>query len=165
MEVLFPKEEIASRIAELGSRIAAFYAGKDLTVIALMNGGVFFAADLVRQMDIPLWFDSMRASSYIHDRREAEVELCSALKLPVKDRHLLLVDDVFDSGNTVETCRRHLLDCGALSVKSAVLVNKIVENRDSMPDWAAFTAPDCYLVGFGLDSEEFYRNMPFVGKF
>ena len=165
MEILYSGEEITRRITELGRKISEYYSGKELTVIALMNGGVFFAVDLVRQMNIPMWFDSLRASSYVHDRRTAKVNVCSDLKLPVVGRHLLLVDDVFDSGNTMEVCRRYLLDAGALSVKSAVLINKTVAERRSMPDWAAFSAPDYYLVGYGMDSEELYRNVPFVGKF
>ena len=163
MEVLFPRKKVAARVKELAEEISAFYDGRDLTVIALMNGGAFFACDLVREMDMPLWFDSMRVSSYIHDCRCGEVKLNGELKLPVSGRDVLLVDDVFDSGETIRVCRKFLLDAGAASVRSAVLVNKKVDGRNSEPDWQGFEAPDRYLVGCGLDSEEFYRNLPFVG--
>ena len=159
---LFSRELIDARTRELGKEIAAAYRGCDLTVIVLMNGGAFFACDLVREMDIPLWFDSMRASSYIHDTR-GEITIGDTLKLPVAGRHILLVDDIFDSGNTIKACKKYLLDAGALSVKCAVLLNKQLPDRESQPDWAGFDAPDLYLIGSGLDSEEFYRNMPGVG--
>ncbi|MBE6388965.1 MAG: hypoxanthine phosphoribosyltransferase [Lentisphaerae bacterium] len=163
MEQLFSREVVSMRIKEMGRELSSFYAGRQLTVIVLMNGGAFFACDLVREMNIPLWFDSLRASSYIHDRREGKVTLTETLKLPVTGRHILLADDVFDSGETVRTCRQYLLEAGAVSVKSAVLVNKKLPGRTCEPDWAGFEAPDRYLVGFGLDSEEFHRNLPFIG--
>lgn len=163
MEELFSREAVSSRIKELGREIADFYRGKDLTVIALMNGGAFFACDLVREMDLPLFFDSMRVSSYIHDCRSSEIKFGGEVKLEVKDRHILIADDVFDSGETIRACSEYLLAQGALSVKSAVLVNKKVADRKSEPDWSGFDAPDRYLVGFGLDSEELYRNLPFIG--
>ncbi|MBQ9786976.1 MAG: hypoxanthine phosphoribosyltransferase [Lentisphaeria bacterium] len=163
METLFAQEEVRCRIGELGAEITGFYRGMNLTIVVLMNGGAFFGCDLARAVDLPLWFDSLRASSYIHDCRSGKVNLTGGLKLPVAKRHILLVDDVFDSGETIRTCKEYLLAAGALSVKSAVLVNKEVAGRKSEPDWACFTAPDRYLVGFGLDSEELYRNIPFVG--
>ena len=163
MEEFFSREAVSVRVKELGSEIAEFYKGSELTVIALMNGGAFFACDLVREMDIPLYFDSMRISSYVHDQRTTDIKFSGELKLEVKNRHILIADDVFDSGETIRACKEYLLNCGALSVKSAVLVNKKVSNRNSEPDWACFDSPDRYIVGFGLDSEEYYRNLPFVG--
>ena len=163
VEELFSREMIAGEIRRMGTQISRFYEGKDLTVVALMNGGAFFACDLVREMNIPLWFDSLRASSYIHDRRNGAVLLANDLKLAPAGRHILLADDIFDSGKTVESCKKYLMDAGALSVKCAVLLNKEVPGRTTQPDWAGFNAPDLYLIGAGLDSEEFYRNLPMVG--
>ena len=163
MEILFSSESVSQRIREMGAEIAEYYRGKELTVIVLMNGGAFFACDLTRAMDIPMWFDSLRASSYLHDSRTDKVNITSGLKLPVAGRHILLADDVFDSGETIRTCREFFMNAGALSVKSAVLVNKKVAGRESEPDWYGFISPDRYLVGFGLDSEEYYRNCPYIG--
>ncbi len=163
MEEIFSKELIADRISALGRSITDFYAGKDLTIIVLMNGGAFFGCDLARAIDLPLWFDSIRAASYVNDVRGGKVALASALKLDPAGREILLVDDVFDSGETVKECKQHLLDLGAAGVRCAVLVNKKIAGRDSEPEWAAFEAPDKYLVGFGMDSREVYRNLPFVG--
>ena len=163
MDILFSKDQIAERTAELGREITAFYTGKELTVIVLMNGGAFFGCDLARAIDLPLWFDSLRAASYVNDTRSGEVALASALKLDPAGREILLVDDVFDSGETVKKCREHLLALGAAGVRCAVLINKRVPGRQSEPEWAGFTAPDRYLVGFGLDSNELYRNLPCIG--
>ena len=162
MDELFSAEQIAARIAEMGREIREFYRGRDLTLIAVMNGGAFFAADLARAVDLPLWFDSIRAASYSDDRR-GEFHLESEPKLDPRGRQILLADDVFDSGNTLRLCRELLLDRGAAEVRCAVLVNKIIPGRSSMPDWAGFSAPDRYLVGVGMDSHEMYRNCPFVG--
>lgn len=163
MEEIFSKSDISGRIAELGREITDFYRGKDLTVIVLMNGGAFFGCDLARAIDLPLWFDSIRAASYVNDVRGGEVALASALKLDPAGREILLVDDVFDSGETVKKCKSHLLNLGAAGVRCAVLVNKKVHDRVCEPEWAAFDAPDKYLVGFGMDSHEIYRNLPYVG--
>ncbi|MBE6365456.1 MAG: hypoxanthine phosphoribosyltransferase [Lentisphaerae bacterium] len=157
------RRQIAEKIAVLGRELTEYYRGKPLTVIVLMNGGAFFGSDLAREIDLPLWFDSMRASSYIHDCRCDEVKVTATLKLPVNGRDVLLVDDVFDSGETVKKCQSLLKQAGANSVKAAVLVNKQVPGRACQPDWSCFDAPDLYLVGFGLDSEEFYRNVPCIG--
>lgn len=163
MEEIFSKELIASRLTELGKEITDFYRGKELTVIVLMNGGAFFGCDLARAIDLPLWFDSIRVSSYINDVRGGKVALASALKLDPAGREILLLDDVFDSGETIKKCKQHLLELGASGVRCAVLVNKNVPGRESEPEWAAFDAPDKYLIGFGMDSYELYRNLPFVG--
>ena len=162
MEVLYSEAEIIRRIAEMGREIARFYAGKPLTLIVLMNGGAFFGADLARAIDLPLRFDSMRAASYVADARGA-VRLETAPKLDPRGREILLADDVFDSGKTMEFCRKNLLGRGALGVRCAVLIDKRVPGRGSRPDWAGFAAPDRYLVGYGMDSCEEYRNLRFVG--
>ena len=162
MDELFSVGAIAARVAELGREIGTFYAGKELTLIVLMNGGAFFGADLARAIDLPLWFDSLRTASYTNDLRGG-FQLESPPKLDPRGREILLADDVFDSGETIRNCREYLLAQGAAGVRCAVLVDKQVPGRESAPDWAAFTAPDRYLVGFGMDSREKYRNLPFVG--
>ena len=162
MEVLYSEKEIARRIAEMGREIAPFYAGKPLTLIVLMNGGAFFGADLARAIGQSFWFDSMRTASYIADARGA-VRMETEPKLDPRGREILLADDVFDSGNTVEFCRKYLLERGALGVRCAVLIDKQVPGRKSRPEWAGFTAPDRYLAGYGMDFCEEYRNLPFVG--
>ena len=160
-EELFSAPEIAARVAALGGEIGAFYRGKPLTVVAMMNGGAFFACDLARAIPLPLWFDAMTVTSF-HRNRRGGLRVLNRLKLPVAGRHILLADDVFDSGATFAYCRGMLLDEGALSVRSAVLVNKRIPGRSEEPEWFCFHGPDRFLFGFGMDSEELYRNLPSV---
>ena len=160
IDVLFSREEISSRVADLGKEICGFYEGKPLTVVVLMTGGMIFGADLVRAMDIPLWLDSVSVSSY-----RGELVFRSELKLDVKDRHILLVDEVFDTGRTLDGLRRYMMSKGALSVRAAVAVTKDIPRESGIiePEYCAFRAPDRYLFGYGLDSHEDGRQIPFIG--
>lgn len=162
MDELFSIGQIRERVGEMGREIREFYRGRDLTVLVLMNGGAFFGVDLARAIDLPLWFDSMRVASYSGITR-GELRLESPPKLPLNGREILLADDVFDSGETIRLCKEMLLARGAAGVRCAVLINKDVPGRKLEPDWAGFTAPDRFLVGFGMDHDEMHRNLPFVG--
>lgn len=164
-EILFSKEEIASRVTELGKEISDSYRGKPLTVIVLMTGGMFFGADLVRAMDIPMWIDALSVSSYHGHESSGKLIFRSSLKLSVKDRHVLLVDEVFDTGFTLSEVRRFLESEGALSVRAAVAAIKDIPRKQPVvfPEYCAFCAPDRYLIGYGLDSHEDGRQFPFIG--
>jgi hypoxanthine phosphoribosyltransferase len=163
--VLFDRETIAVRVTEMGREISDFYRGQPLTVVVLMTGGMIFAADLVRAMDIPVWIDSIAVASYHGHASSGELKFRSDLKLDVKDRHVLLVDEVFDTGLTLNAVRRRMSSAGALSVKAAVAVVKEVSRSPEciMPEFSGFTAPDRYLIGYGLDSNEDGRQIPFIG--
>ena len=165
IDVLFSREEISSRVADLGKEICGFYEGKPLTVVVLMTGGMIFGADLVRAMDIPLWLDSVSVSSYRGHKSTGELVFRSELKLDVKDRHILLVDEVFDTGRTLDGLRRYMMSKGALSVRAAVAVTKDIPRDPGIPvpEYCAFHAPDRYLIGYGLDSHEDGRQIPFIG--
>lgn len=164
-EILYSREEIASRVAELGREISCVYRGEPLTVVVLMTGGMIFGADLVREMDIPLWIDSVSVSSYHGHESSGKLVFRSELKLSVKDRHVLLVDEVFDTGFTLTELRSYMTSKGALSVKAAVAAVKDISRSQEiiMPEYCAFNAPDRYLIGYGLDSHEDGRQFPFIG--
>lgn len=164
-EILFSREEIASRVAELGREISRDYAGKPLTVVVLMTGGMIFGADLVREMDIPLWIDSVSVSSYHGHESSGELVFRSELKMDVRDRHVLLVDEVFDTGFTLSELRRYMESKGAFSVRAAVAAVKDIPRKQEvvLPEYCAFHAPDRYLIGYGLDSHEDGRQFPFIG--
>ena len=165
IETLFSSEEIALRVSELGREISAFYQGKPLTVVVLMTGGMIFGADLVRAMDIPLWIDSVSVSSYHGHESSGKLVFRSQLKMDVAQRHVLWVDEVFDTGFTLSELRSYIKEQGALSVNAAVAVIKDVPREEGipMPEFCAFHAPDRYLIGYGLDSNEDGRQYPFIG--
>ena len=165
LEVLFTAEQIAARTAELGKRISADYRDKPLTAVVLMNGGMIFGADLLRQISLPVWLDSICVASYRGQASSGELSFRSQLKLPVGGRHILLIDEVFDSGLTLTALRGYMAGQGALSVRAAVAVVKDRPRAPEItpPEYAGFFAPDRYLVGYGLDSDEDGRQIPFIG--
>ena len=165
MDVLISREQLTGRVEELGKEISRDYADKPLTMVVLMTGGIFFAADLARAVTIPLWMDSISASSYHGHESSGELKIRSHLKLDVKGRHILLLDEVFDTGFTIKCLRKYFLERGALSVKTAVAVVKDVPRAEdiTLPEYVGFNAPNRYLIGYGLDSHEEGRHIPFIG--
>lgn len=164
MQVLIPENKIRERVAELGRELTACYAGKPLTVITLLNGALPFAADLIRAIDLPLQYDSFAVSSYVDKSSTGELKVRSQLKLPVRDRHILIIDDVLDTGFTLQCIVRDFNELGALSVKSCVLLNKKVDKKlFTEPDWVGFEIQNEFVVGYGLDYNEEYRNLPYIG--
>lgn len=165
IEVIIDRETLSARVTELGREISEFYKDKPLTVIVLMTGGMIFASDLVRAMDIPLWIDSLSVASYHGHASSGELKFRSELKMSVRDRHVLIVDEVFDTGLTLSAVRAYLSSAGALSVKAAVAVIKDVARPTDaiMPEFFGFQTPDRYLIGYGLDSNEDGRQIPFIG--
>lgn len=164
MRELVSAQAIHTRVHELGNELTEFYRGKPLTVVCLLNGALPFAADLMRAIDLPLWYDSFAVSSYVNTESTGDLKIRSALKMPVKDRHILLVDDVLDTGFTLKCIMRDFGGLGALSVKSCVLLNKRTQDKlFTTPDWTGFEIGDEFVVGYGLDYNEEYRNLPYIG--
>ncbi len=164
-QLLFSADDIARRVAELGAEITDFYRDSPLTVVALTNGAMFFAADLLRHIQLPLYVDTLSVASYHADRRGDQFEFRSQLKLNPTGRRILLVDEVLDSGVTLQRVSDFLRQHDVLDVRTAVIVSKaIARPPEGLPqaDWTGFSAPDGYLVGYGLDSHELYRNLPYI---
>ena len=163
MKKLITEQQIAERVRVLAGEITAFYQGKSLTVVILMNGGLLFGADLVRAVSLPLRWEAFNCSSYFNDRSSGELKIRSELKNPVEGRHLLVVDDILDSGFTLKQVVEHFCEQGASSVRTCVLLNKNVSGKYYVkPDWTGFDIPDRYVVGYGMDSQENYRNLPYI---
>ncbi|MBR2425904.1 MAG: hypothetical protein IKB16_04090 [Lentisphaeria bacterium] len=163
MEIIKTPEEVNRRIRELGAEISAACGAAPLTMIVVMNGGLFFAAKLAEAIKLDdFYIDSIAAGSYKHDVCTGEVQLRSTLKLDPKGRNILIVDEVLDTGRTLKTIQESLLNMGALNVKTAVLVEKELDRPDGIAhaDWAGFLMDDRYLIGCGMDSEEKYRHYP-----
>ena len=165
IRVLFTQDQIARKVAELGRQITAHYVGRPLTVVALTNGAMPFCADLIRAIDLPMYVDTLSVASYHADRRGDKFDFRSSLKLNPAGRCVLLVDEVLDSGMTLKRVSNYFMDKGVADVKTAVMVVKDIPRKEglSTPDWHGFDAPDGYLVGYGLDSMELYRNLPYIG--
>jgi hypoxanthine phosphoribosyltransferase len=163
IEIIKTPEEVNRRIGELGSDIARACGTTPLTMIVVMNGGLFFAAKLAESIKLDdFYIDSIAAGSYKHNVSSGVVQLRSTLKLDPKGRNILIVDEVLDSGRTLKAIRENLLAMGALNVKTAVLVEKNIARPDGIEhaDWAGFIMDDRYLIGCGMDSEEKYRHYP-----
>lgn len=168
MEILKDRETVDLRIREMGTEISKAYGKEPLTMLVVMNGGLFFGAKLAEAISVEdFYIDSMSASSYKHHSSTGNVELRSILKLDVKGRHILILDEVLDTGRTLKKIRDQILDQGALSVKTVVLVEKTIPRPDGIDhaDWAGFFMEDRYLIGCGMDSDEKYRNLPYIAAF
>ena len=163
IEIIKTPEEVNLRIKELGSEITKACGTTPLTMIVVMNGGLFFAAKLAEAIALEdFYIDSIAAGSYKSNVCTGVVELRSTLKLDPKGRNILIVDEVLDTGRTLKAICDNLLAMGALSVKTAVLVEKELPRPDGIAhsDWAGFIMDDRYLIGCGMDSEEKYRHYP-----
>lgn len=168
MEILKDQQTVEARVKALGAEISAAYKNEPLTLLVVMNGGLFFGAKLAEAIDVEDFFiDSISASSYKHHSSTGNVELRSFMKLEVKDRHILILDEVLDTGRTLKKIQEKLLNQGALSVKSVVLVEKTIPRPEGIKhaDWAGYLMEDRYLIGCGMDSDEKYRNLPFIAAF
>lgn len=166
-EILFSIEEISKKVKALANELSQKYKDEDLLVICLLRGGFMFATDLVKEMDINIEMDFMTTSSY-HDATESSghVEIVQMPRAKLKDRNILIVDDIIDSGNTILEVKKHILIKEPKSVEIAVLLNK-PERRvvDIEPDYFCFEVPDVFVVGYGLDYKNFYRNKPYIFTF
>lgn len=163
IEIIKTRDEVNNRILALGKEITTTCASEPLTMLVVMNGGLFFAAKLAEAIQLEDFFiDSIAAGSYKNDACTGKVELRSTLKLDPRNRHILIVDEVLDTGRTLKAIRENLLDLGALSVRTAVLVEKELPRPDGLEhaDWAGFFMDDRYLIGCGMDSNEKYRQYP-----
>lgn len=163
--ILFHESTIMSRLDEMAAQIAADYAEKELTVIAILNGSLMFGADLLRRLELPLRLDCLSVSSY-RGLATTGVVTFKQLDLPsVEGRHVILLDDILDSGNTLHAIREKLRqETRPASIRICVLLEKQVERqRPIEADYVGFRIPDEFVVGYGLDYEEHFRNLPYIG--
>jgi hypoxanthine phosphoribosyltransferase len=165
MEILFSEQAVRARIAELGREIGAYYGDDTVTLVVLANGALLFGADLARALTCPVEWDVLSVHSYANDRSTGTVSFRAELKLDPAGRRILLADEVLDSGVTLAAVRNKLLGLGAREVKTAVMVEKLRPRPAGAvdhADWTGVVLPDRYLVGYGLDSHEKYRNLPYI---
>ncbi len=162
---LFDAERIARRVAELGREITRDYAGKDLLVVGILSGSFVFMADLVRHIDLPLRVDFMAVSSYGDGTKSSGVvRILKDLNRGIDDRHVLLVEDIVDTGLTLHYLIENLSTRGPLSLKVCTLLDKAEARvRDVPIDYTGFPCPDAFVVGYGLDAAGLHRNLPYIG--
>jgi hypoxanthine phosphoribosyltransferase len=163
--ILFDEATIHRRLDELAARISVDYRDRELTVIAILNGSVILMADLLRRIPLPLKLDCLSVASYHGGIKPTGDPVFSQVLLPdVAGRHVLILDDILDSGVTLATIREKLETAGPLSVRICVLLEKKkIHTRTIDPDYVGFEIADEFVVGYGLDYMERYRNLPCIG--
>jgi len=164
LEPLFSSEQIQTRISELGAEIARDYAGRNPLLLGVLKGAVIFLSDLMRAVDLRLGVEFMAISSYGEATRSSgEVKIVKDLDVPIEGRDILIVEDIVDTGLTLSYLMANLRSRGAESVKLAALLNKQERRiREVQIDYLGFTIPDAFVVGYGLDFAERYRNLPYI---
>ncbi len=164
-KILISEEQLAAKVAELGAAISRDYEGKKLMILGVLKGSVVFMADLIRQITIPVEMDFMAVSSYgAGVKTTGVVKILKDLDRLIEGYHVLVVEDILDSGMTLSYLTELLRDRGPASVRIATLLDKPERRKvDIAPDYVGFTVPDEFVVGYGLDYAELYRNLPYVG--
>lgn len=164
-QILISADELARRTVELGEQITNDYRDRELLLVGVLKGAVLFMVDLARQIKLPLTIDFLAISSYGPGTTSSGVvRLLKDLDGPVSGKHLVIVEDIVDSGLTLQYIRRHLELQGAASVRICGLLWKERERAVEVPcDYVGFQIPDRFVVGYGLDFAERYRNLPYVG--
>jgi len=164
-EVLVDEATIKKRLKELGKEINEAYEGRDVAVIAIINGAIIFVADLIRELNIPIQLDCIRVSSYRDETKPVqEPEIIDKVRLDLQGIDVLLIDDILDSGNTLARVTEMFRAMGPASLKTCVLLDKkTTRSVDFEADFVGFRIPDEFVVGYGLDFAERYRQLPCIG--
>ena len=164
-EVLLTEDQIQARVAELGAQLNADFAGLEPVLISVLKGSIVFLADLVRSMELPLSIDIMEVSSYgAATETSGQVRILKDLSNPIEGRHVIVVEDIIDTGLTLNYLLRYLREKGPASLRICCLLDKPARRLTEIPiDYVGFTIPDRFVVGYGLDYGERYRNLPYVG--
>ena len=165
ISVLIPEEEIRKRIAEVGAQLSRDYEGEEVLMICILRGGVFFACELAKHLTVPVSMDFMCVSSYGSGTvSSGRVKIIKDLDENIEGKHVLIAEDIVDSGNTLRTLIKILQVRKPASIRLCTLLDK-PERRvvDIKADYSCFEIPDKFVVGYGLDYNQHYRNLPYVG--
>lgn len=162
--ILFTQSEIQQRVKELGEEIAGDYADREPHLVTIVKGSIPFIADLIRAMDTPLTLDVMGITSYDGHQSSGEVRLTKDLDDPIEGRHVVVIEDIIDTGLTLSYVVRNLRQRAPASVKVATFLDKPSGRGTPIDaDYVGFTIPDAFVIGYGLDWNQRYRNLPYVG--
>lgn len=165
-QVLISEEVLQKRIKELAAQLSADYAGKDPVFVGVMKGVVLFFADAVKRIDIPCQIDFMWISSYAGTNSTGRMEVKRDLSTDIKGRHVVILEDIFDTGHSLDFTYRHLLEKEPASLEICTLLDKPSRRNPTVtlkPKYVGFEVPNAFVVGYGLDYNEYYRNLPYIG--
>lgn len=165
IKVMIPEEEVNQKIKLLGEQISKDYAGKEVHLVCVLKGGSFFMCELAKRITIPVTLDFMSVSSYGSSTKSSGVvKIVKDLDEPLKDKNVLVVEDIVDSGRTLSYLLEMLRDRGPESVRLCTLLDKPSRRvTDVHVDYTGFEIPDEFVVGYGLDYDQRYRNLPYIG--
>lgn len=164
--ILLTEEQIRARIEELGQILTAEYADKNPVIVGVLKGVVIFYADMVRKINVPCQMDFMWLPSYSGTNSTGQTVVRQDLKTDIKGRHVLILEDIFDTGTSLDFAVKHLLAKEPASLKICTLLDKPERRRPGITlqaDYVGFTIPNAFVVGYGLDYNEKYRNLPYIG--
>lgn len=166
LKVLISEEELKNRISQLGEELTRDYAGKDPVILGVLKGVVVFYADMIRQIRVPCQMDFMCLSSYHGTRSTGNMVVRQDMSVDVSGRHVLILEDIFDTGTSLDYTYHHVLSKRPASIRICTLLDKPERRKPGItlkPDYVGFTIPNEFVVGYGLDYNEHYRNLPYVG--
>ena len=165
-KVLLTEEQIQSKIQELGEILTREYEGKDPVVVGVLKGVVVFYADMIRKINVPCQMDFMWISSYSGTQSTGTMQVKRDVSVDIRGRHVLILEDIFDTGNSLNFTYNHLLAKEPASLKICTLLDKPARRKPGITlqaDYVGFEIPDAFVVGYGLDYNEHYRNLPYIG--
>lgn len=167
IEELISEEEIDKRIRELGAQISKDYEGKNVSLICILKGSTFFSCELAKRISVPVEMEYMRCSSYGNETTSSgAVKIVQDLDAPIRDKNVIIVEDIIDTGRTLTYLKKLLNDRGPETIKICTLLDKPerrVPGADVDVDYSGFVIPDEFVVGYGLDYAQKYRNLPYIG--
>ncbi|MBE6959937.1 MAG: hypoxanthine phosphoribosyltransferase [Ruminococcaceae bacterium] len=164
--ILLSEEDIQNRIKELGQILTEEYAGKNPVIIGVMKGVVIFFSDMIKQIKVPCQMDFMWISSYAGTTSTGNMVVRSDISADIEGRHVLILEDIYDTGNSLTFVREHLLKKNPASLKICTLLDKPSRRKHGITlqaDYVGFEVPNAFVVGYGLDYNEYYRNLPYIG--
>lgn len=165
-QILVTEDEIKAKIDELGKILSEEYAGKNPVIIGVLRGVVVFFSDMIRKINVPCQIDFMYVSSYKGTNSTGHMIVKKDISEDIKGRHVLILEDIFDTGRALDFTVKYLLSKEPASLKTCTLLDKPARRASYVtvkPDYVGFTIPNEFVVGYGLDYNEYYRNLPYVG--
>ena len=166
IRVLIPEDQVAEKIKEIGTKISEDYAGKEVHLICVLKGGVFFTCELAKRITVPVSLDFMSVSSYGSGTQSSGVvKIVKDLDEPLAGKHVLIVEDIIDSGRTLSYLIEILKQRGPADIRICTLLDKPSRRvkKEVQVDYTCFSIPDEFVVGYGLDYDQKYRNLPYIG--